>query len=157
MLDRIFLGQYLQIMSINRVAINKDLEKLPPQLYQIKMKIPYHQGYNDIGVVIAKKWLNNQIFLSSNRLKLSLRSSTHDFKINKTTPRRDCNSKGFRFLQITAEHQDCPFFTLFLTRKISSQNISKTLPQISLKPHEHRGNAYDFGKIVPSAEKYGCK
>ena len=33
MLDRIFLGQYLQIMSINRVAINKDLEKLPPQLY----------------------------------------------------------------------------------------------------------------------------
>ena len=29
--------------------------KLPPQLYQIKMKICYDQGCNDIGVVIATK------------------------------------------------------------------------------------------------------
>ena len=34
---------------------NTGLEKLPPQLYQIKMKICYDQGCNDIGVVIATK------------------------------------------------------------------------------------------------------
>ena len=48
-------------------------------------------------------------------------------------------SKALRFLQITAEHQDCPFFTVFLTIKTSSQNISIMLLQISLKLHEHRG------------------
>ena len=37
------------------VAINKHLEKLPPQLYYIKMKICHDQGCNDIGVVISTK------------------------------------------------------------------------------------------------------
>ena len=32
-LDTVFRGQYLPSLSINYVAINKDLEKLPPQLY----------------------------------------------------------------------------------------------------------------------------
>ena len=53
--------------------------------------------------------------------------------------RWNCMSKALRFLQITAEHQDCPFFTVFLTTKSLSQNISITLLQISLKLHEHRG------------------
>ena len=48
-------------------------------------------------------------------------------------------SKALRLVQITVEHQDCPFFTVFLTIKTSSQNISITLLQISLKLHEHRG------------------
>ena len=52
--------------------------------------------------------------------------------------RWNCMSKALRFLQITAEHQDCPFFTVFLTTKSLSQNISITLLQISLKLHEHR-------------------
>ena len=47
--------------------------------------------------------------------------------------------KALHFLQITAEHQDYPFFTIFLTIKSLSQNISITLLQISLKLHEHRG------------------
>ena len=47
-------------------------------------------------------------------------------------------SKALRFLQITAEHQDCPFCTLFLTTKTSSKNISITLLQISVKFHERR-------------------
>ena len=42
-------------------------------------------------------------------------------------------SKALHFLQITAEHQDYPFFTVFLTTKSLSQNISITLLQISLK------------------------
>ena len=46
---------------------------------------------------------------------------------------------ALRFLQITVKHQDCPFFTVFLTIKTSSQNISITLLQISLKLREHRG------------------
>ena len=53
--------------------------------------------------------------------------------------RWNCMSKALRLAQITVEHQDCPFFTVFLTIKTSSQNISKTLLQISLKLHEHRG------------------
>ena len=57
-------------------------------------------------------------------------------------------SKALRFLQITAEHKDCPFSTVFLTKKSLSQNISITLLQISLKLHEHRG-CY-WRKMFPS-------
>ena len=32
-LDIVFKGQYLPSLSVNYVAINKDLEKLTPQLY----------------------------------------------------------------------------------------------------------------------------
>ena len=56
-----------------------------------------------------------------------------------TTTRWNCMSKTLRFLQITAEHQDCPFFTVFLTTKSLSENMSITLLQISLKLHERRG------------------
>ena len=41
--------------------------------------------------------------------------------------------KALRFIQITAEHKDCPCFTVFITIKTSFQNISVTLLQISLK------------------------
>ena len=81
----------------------------------------------------------NQILLSSNRLEVFPWSFTHIFKKIETTMRWNCMSKALRFLQITAEHQDCPFFTVFLTTKSLSQNISITLLQISLKLHEHRG------------------
>ena len=53
--------------------------------------------------------------------------------------RWNCMSKALRFLQITAEHQECPFFTVLLTTKSLSQNISITLVQISPKLNEHRG------------------
>ena len=53
--------------------------------------------------------------------------------------RWNCMSKALHFLQITAKQQYCPFFTVFLDIKTSSQNISITLLQISLKLHEHRG------------------
>ena len=32
-LDTVFLSEYLSRLSVNYVAINKDLEKLTPQLY----------------------------------------------------------------------------------------------------------------------------
>ena len=54
-LDIVFQGQYLPSLSINYVAINNVLEKLPPQLYYVKMKICYDQGCNGIGVAIATK------------------------------------------------------------------------------------------------------
>ena len=47
--------------------------------------------------------------------------------------------KALHFLQITAKQQCFQIFTVFLTLKTSSQNISITLLQISLKLHEHRG------------------
>ena len=53
--------------------------------------------------------------------------------------RWNCMSKALHFLQITAKQQYCPFFTVFLTIKTLSQNISITLLQISLKLHERRG------------------
>ena len=73
----------------------------------------------------------NQILLSSTL-----------FKNVETTMRWNCISKALRFLPITAEYQDFPFFTVFLTIKTLSQNISITLFQISLKPHEHRGGCW---------------
>ena len=81
----------------------------------------------------------NLTLLSSNRLELSPWSFTHVFKKIETTMRWNCMSKALHFLQITAKHQDYPFFTVFLTTKSLSQNISITLLQISLKLHEHRG------------------
>ena len=74
-------------------------------------------------------------------------------------------SKAPRLVQITVEHHDCPFSTVFLTIKTSSQDISITFLQIPLKLHEHRGGyilekkapVNDFGTTVSSAEKYCCK
>ena len=40
---------------------------------------------------------------------------------------------------ITAEHQDCPVFSIFLSIKTSPKNISITLLQAALKLQEHRG------------------
>ena len=48
--------------------------------------------------------------------------------------------KSVCFLKITAKHQECPVFTVFLTIKSSSQNISIIFSlKISLKLHEHQG------------------
>ena len=55
-LGRVFQGQYLPSLSKNYVVINRDLEKLPPQLYWINMKICYDQGYNDSEVVMTTIW-----------------------------------------------------------------------------------------------------
>ena len=62
-LDTVFQGQYLPSLRINYVAINKHFEKLPPQMYQIKIKICYDQGCNDIGVVVATKRRYYQFYL----------------------------------------------------------------------------------------------
>ena len=56
-------------------------------------------------------------------------------------------SKALRFLQITAKHQGCPFLTVFLAIKTSSQNISITLSQISLELDKHRGRYWR--KMIP--------
>ena len=54
-LDTVFQGQYVLSLSINYVPMNKDLAKLPPQLYYIKMKICHDQRCNDIGRN-SRKW-----------------------------------------------------------------------------------------------------
>ena len=66
-------------------------------------------------------------------------SFTHAFKKIETTMRWNCMSKAPHFLQITAKQQYFPFFTVFLTIKTLSQDISIMLLQISLKLREHRG------------------
>ena len=52
--------------------------------------------------------------------------------------RWNCMSKVLRFLQITAKHQDFPFFTVFLTIKTLSQNIPITLLQSVLTSRTSR-------------------
>ena len=52
-LDWIFLGGYLPSLSINYVAMSKDMEKRFPQLYYIKMKNSYDLGFIAIGVAMA--------------------------------------------------------------------------------------------------------
>ena len=68
-----------------------------------------------------------------------LHDLSHAFLKRLTLTRWNCMSKALRFLQITAKHQDCPIFSVFLTIKTSSQNISITLLQIPLKLHEQWG------------------
>ena len=48
-----FLGGYLQSLSLNYVGMSKDMEKRLPRLYYIKMKISYHLGFIAIGVAMA--------------------------------------------------------------------------------------------------------
>ena len=52
-LDWIFWRGYLPSLSINYVAMSKDMEKRFPQLYYIKMKIFYDLGFIAIGVAMA--------------------------------------------------------------------------------------------------------
>ena len=52
-LDWIFLGGYLPSLSINHVAMSKDMEKGLPQLYYVKMKISFDLGFIAIGVAMA--------------------------------------------------------------------------------------------------------
>ena len=52
-LDWIFWGGYLPSLSINYVAMSKDMEKRFPQLYYIKMKMSYDLGFIAIGVAMA--------------------------------------------------------------------------------------------------------
>ena len=51
--DWIFGGGYLPSLSINYVAMSKDMGKRLPQLYYIKMKICYDLGFIAIGVAMA--------------------------------------------------------------------------------------------------------
>ena len=52
-LDWIFLRGYLPSLSINYVAMSKDMEKRLPQLYYVKMKISYDLVFIAIGVAMA--------------------------------------------------------------------------------------------------------
>ena len=52
-LDWIFWGAYLPSLSINYVAMSKDMEKRLSQLYYIKMKISFDLGFIAIGVAMA--------------------------------------------------------------------------------------------------------
>ena len=52
-LDWIFFRGYLPSLSINYVAMSKDMGKRLPQLYYIKMKISYDLGFIAIGVAMA--------------------------------------------------------------------------------------------------------
>ena len=52
-LNWIFLGGYLPSLSINYVAMSKDMGKSLPQLYYTKMKMSYDLGFIAIGVAMA--------------------------------------------------------------------------------------------------------
>ena len=52
-LDWIFLEGYLPSLSINYVAMSKDMGKRLPELYYIKMKISYDLGFIAIEDTMA--------------------------------------------------------------------------------------------------------
>ena len=52
-LDWIFLRGYLLRLSINYVAMSKDMGRRLPQLHYIKMKISYDLGFIAIEVTMA--------------------------------------------------------------------------------------------------------
>ena len=84
-----------------------------------------------------------QILLSRNRLHLSPWSFTQVCKKIETTMTWNCMSKVRRYTTDNSRTPKLSNFTVFLlTIKTSSQNISMTLSQISLKLHEHRGGSW---------------
>ena len=52
-LDWVFWAGYLLSLNIDYVAIIKDIAKMLPQLYYIKMKISYDLGFIAIRVAMA--------------------------------------------------------------------------------------------------------
>ena len=74
--------------------------------------------------------------------------------------------KTLRLLKKTAEHQDCPVFTVFFFnyKNFIPKYLDYALTDAANKLHEHLGSYFweialvnDFGRTVPSAEKYCCK
>ena len=53
----VFWGGYLPSLSINYVAMSKDMGKRLPQLYYIKMKISFDLGFIAIGVDLTRSSL----------------------------------------------------------------------------------------------------
>ena len=76
----------------------------------------------------------NQILLSSNRLAIGyLHNLSHTFLKRLKLLWGEIACQNASFSKETAEHQDCPFLTVFfLTIKTSSRNISITLLQMPL-------------------------
>ena len=94
-----------------------------------------------------------QTLLSSNQLELSPWSFTHVFKKIETTMRWNCMSKALRLLQITAKHQDSPFFTVSNYKNFIPKYLYNALTEL----WEEKAPLNDFGRTVPSAEIYCCK
>ena len=59
-----FLGEYVPSLSINYVAMSKDMGKRVPQLYYIKKKIAYDLGFTAIGVATATRRYHYVFYLS---------------------------------------------------------------------------------------------
>ena len=85
--------------------------------------------------------LTNQILHPFKQSAKAIPMIKHVLKMIETTMRWNRIWKALRFLQITAEHQDCQVIIVFLTIKSPSQNdqnISLTHSQILLKLNGHR-------------------
>ena len=81
----------------------------------------------------------NQILLSCNRLELSPMIYHTHFEKDWNYYEVKLHVKSVLFSTDNSQTPRLSIFTLFLTTKSLSQNISITLLQISLKLHEHRG------------------
>ena len=61
-------------------------------------------------------------------------------------------SKALRLLQITAKHQDSPFFTVSNYKNFIPKYLYNALTEL----REEKAPLNDFGRTVPSAEIYCC-
>ena len=91
--------------------------------------------FTDCDVITLVKFLSVGLLLVNCRLTVGILPADSWPTVYRQSADRLLGELFFTF----TEHRDCPSFTVFLTTKSLSQNISITLLQISLKLHEHRG------------------
>ena len=111
------------------------------------MKICYDQGCNDTGVVIATKWRCYLFYLQQFISALGTVLPKSLFKVLSPSLILTWTAVTNNVFDIcknasyccARKYENCPFFTVFLTIKTSSQDISIMLLQISLKLYERRG------------------
>ena len=122
-------GRFLPKINVNVLFLVKT--KIAVHVYIIrKLKVAYIA--NKPLTRAPRFILIKSFFLAIGWSYLYDLSHTHVFKKTETTMRWNWMWKALRFLQITVEYQDCPFFYLFLTIKTLFRNISITLMQILL-------------------------
>ena len=112
----------------------------------------------------------NQIqLLSSNRPEAEsyLQDLSRVFKKNKTTVRwNNCISQTLRFLQTTTKHQYCPVFSTFTInhKNFIPKYLNNALTDFAYLNFTNvetaigrKSSHEQFGRLVPSVEKYSCK
>ena len=136
----VFLVCYLPISCVVFVKTKGEIALFSHLWYFTLTRLVYRHNTYKIADKSASI-LTNQILHPFKQSAKAIPMIKHVLKMIETTMRWNRIWKALRFLQITAEHQDCQVIIVFLTIKSPSQNdqnISLTHSQILLKLNGHR-------------------